>query len=175
MLIFSEITLFWPKIMPVMKDITNLTLNAVENSHESSPERDIFVSQNPRRKRTANQASLDRFLKTPGEISGDMSSEDITGPKSESEVDETAVSAVMTPENEPRKRVKMLQTRKRLPLGVNTRSDGSSSPSISVVLNGLSKSQLIDLVNTLVTKRHPDLEQVNIALNICDEESNYRH
>lgn len=145
--------------MSVMKDITNLTLNAVENSHERSPERDIFVSQNPRRKRTANQAALDRFLKTAGQISGDLSSEDNTSPKSESEGDETVAPAVMTPESELRKRVKLLKTRKRLPLGVDTRSDGSSSPSISVVLNGLSKSQLLDLVNTLVMERHPDLEQ----------------
>lgn len=160
--------------MSVMKDITNLTLNAVENSHERSPDRDIFVSQNPRRKRTANQAALDRLLKTTGQMSGDLSSEDNTSPKNESELDETAVPAVMTPERELRKRVKLLKTRKRLPLEVDTRSDGSSSPSISVALNGLSKSQLLDLVNTLVIERHPDLEQVNIALNICDEESKYK-
>ncbi|XP_068686194.1 uncharacterized protein [Montipora foliosa] len=134
--------------MSVMKDITNLTNFASEDSHESSPERDIFISQVPRRKRTSKQAALDRFLTNEDELSG----------KSESETDEAAQSAFMTPEVEPRKKEKP-QKRKRLRLGGNSRTVGPTSLALSVTLNGLSKSQLVDLMTTLVTERHPDLEQ----------------
>ena len=158
---FSEISLIiCLPIMSVMKDITNLTSNASEDSHESSPERDIFISQVPRRKRTSKQAALDRFFEMR-----DMTNEDEPNGKSESETDEAAQSAFMTPEVEPRKKEKP-QKRKRLRLGGNSRTGGPTSPALSVTLNGLSKSQLVDLMTTLVTERHPDLEQVNIAFNV---------
>lgn len=153
--------------MSVMKDITNLTSNTMHDSHESSPERDIFISYSApssRRKRTAKQAALERFIPTSKETLGDTTSEEDTGNKSESEPEAEASSAFMTPESEPRKKANP-QKRKRLRLGGGPRNGEVASPALSVTLNGLSKAQLVDLVNTLVTERHPDLEQVGITLN----------
>ena len=141
----------------------------MQDSHESSPERDIFISYSApssRRKRTAKQAALERFFQTSKEALGDSSNEEDTNSKSESEVEADVSSAFMTPENEPKKKANP-QKRKRLRLGGNPRNGEGASPALSVTLNGLSKAQLVDLVNTLVAERHPDLEQVGITLNAC--------
>lgn len=159
--------------MTAMKDITNFSSNTMQNSHESSPERDIFVSfvaPSSRRKRTAKQASLQRVFQTSTETLENTSNEEDTNNKSESEAEGEANSVFMTPESEPRQKGNR-QKRKRLRLGGSARNGELPSPSLSVTLNGLSKAQLVDLVNTLVAERHPDLEQVVIAfkssLNEC--------
>lgn len=145
--------------MSVMKDITNLSPIAQDDSHESSPERDIFVSYvapNSRRKRNAKQAALERFFQTS--TPGETSSEEEKGTKSESEAEEEANPAFMTPESEPKKKANPPK-RKRLRLGGKARNGEIASPALSVTLNGLTKAQLVELVNTLVSERHPDLEQ----------------
>ena len=147
--------------MSAMKDITNFSSIASPNSHESSPERDIFVSfaaPSSRRKRTVKQAAMQRFAETLE----NSSNEEDTSNKSESEAEGEANSVFMTPESEPRQKGNV-QKRKRLRLGGSARNTGVASPPLSVTLNGLSKAQLVDLVNTLVTERHPDLEQVVIS------------
>ena len=86
-------------IMSVMKDITNLTSISSLNGHESSPERDIFVSfeaPSLRRKRTAKQASLHRFVQSSTETLENMSSEEESSNKSGSEVEGEANSVFMT-------------------------------------------------------------------------------
>lgn len=150
--------------MSAMKDITNLSSNSAPSGHESSPERDIFVSfaAPSSRKRGANhvQASMQRFLQKR-ETLGSTSNEDEI---SESEGDGEVNSVFMTPEtpNEGRQKPNKPK-RKKLLLGGSPRSE-SQSPPLSVTLNGLTKAQLIDLVNTLVAERHPDLEQVKCCI-----------
>ena len=140
--------------MSAMKDITNFSPNTAENSHDSSPERDIFISFVSRssRKRSARQASMEKFLQL-----GNASDED---DKSESEGDGEANSVFMTPETPIESRPKANRPkRKKLRLAGSPRNE-TPSPVLSVTLNGLTKAQLVDLVNTLVAERHPDLEQV---------------
>ena len=84
--------------------------------------------------------------------------------KSESEAEVEANSVFMTPESEPKQKGNA-QKRKRLRLGGGARN---TEPALSVTLNGLSKAQLVDMVNILVSERHPDLEQVAIALYVCN-------
>lgn len=144
--------------MSAMKDITNFSSNTAENSHDSSPERDIFVSfvAPSSRKRSARQASMEKFLQK-SEALGNASDEDDV---SESEGDGEANSVFMTPETPTESRPKVNRTkRKKLRLAGSPRNE-TSSPALSVTLNGLTKAQLVDLVNTLVAERHPDLEQV---------------
>lgn len=164
---------FWRPIMSVMKDITNLSPIAQDDSHESSPERDIFVSYvapTSRRKRNAKQAALERFFQTS--TPGETSSEEEKGTKSENEAEEEANLAFMTPESEPKKKANPPK-RKRLRLGGKARNGEVASPALSVTLNGLTKAQLVELVNTLVSERHPDLEQVDIALTPYLENDQY--
>ena len=153
--------------MSAMKDITNLTSISSPNGHESSPERDIFVSfeaPSLRRKRTAKQASLHRFFQSSTETLENMSSEEDSSNKSGSEVEGEANSVFMTPESEPRLKASA-QKRGRFRLeGIPRNSD--SSPELSRTLYGLSKVQLVDLFNALVTERHPDLEQVFISFKL---------
>ncbi|CAH3175043.1 unnamed protein product [Porites lobata] len=147
--------------MSAMKDITNLTSISSLNGHESSPERDIFVSfeaPSLRRKRTAKQASLHRFVQSSTETLENMSSEEDSSNKSGSEVEGEANSVFMTPESEPRLKASA-QKRRRFRLEGSPRNSDSSSPELSRTLYGLSKVQLVDLFNALVTERHPDLEQ----------------
>lgn len=145
--------------MSVMKDITNLSSNLTASGHESSPERDIFVSlaSPSSRKRSAKhvQESMQRFLQK-SETLGSTSNEDEI---SEGEADGGVNSMFMTPEtpNEGPPKVSKPK-RKKLRLGGSPRS-GSQSPALSVTLNGLTKAQLIGLLETLVAERHPDLEQ----------------
>lgn len=153
-------------IMSVMKDITNLTSTSSLNGHESSPERDIFVSfeaPSLRRKRTA--ASVHRFVQSSTETLENMSSEEDSSNKSGSEVEGEANSVFMTPESEPRLKASA-QKRKRFRLEGSPRNSDSSSPELSGTLYGLSKVQLVDLFNALVTERHPDLEQVFISIKL---------
>ena len=144
--------------MSAMKDITNLGSNTSQNNHDSSPERDIFVSfvAPSSRKRDARQASMERFLhksEAPGNTSNE---EDV----SESEGDGEGNSVFMTPETPSESRPKVNRPkRKKLRLAASPRNE-APSPALSVTLNGLTKAQLVDLVNTLVAERHPDLEQV---------------
>ena len=149
--------------MSAMKDITNLTSISSLNGHESSPERDIFVSfeaPSLRRKRTAKQASLHRFVQSSTE-------EEDSSNKSGSEVEGEANSVFMTPESEPRLKASA-QKRRRFRLEGSPRNSDSSSrsPELSRTLYGLSKVQLVDLFNALVTERHPDLEQVFISYKL---------
>ena len=155
-------------IMSAMKDITNLTSISSLNGHESSPERDIFVSfeaPSLRRKRTAKQASLHRFVQSSTETLENMSSEEDSSNKSGSEVEGEANSVFMTPESEPRLKASA-QKRRRFRLEGSPRNSDSSSPELSRTLYGLSKVQLVDLFNALVTERHPDLEQVFISYKL---------
>ena len=144
--------------MSVMKDITNFSSNASQNSHESSPERDIFVSfvAPSSRKRGARQANMERFLHKSEPLENTSNEED----KSDSEGDGEVNSVFMTPETpiEPRQKVNRPK-RKKLRLAESPRKE-TPSPALSVTLNGLTKAQLVDLVNTLVAERHPDLEKV---------------
>ncbi|KAL9965410.1 hypothetical protein ACROYT_G029209 [Oculina patagonica] len=143
--------------MSAMKDITNVSSNTSQNSHESSPERDIFVSfvAPTSRKRGARQASMERFLHK-SEAHGNTSNEE---DKSESEGDGETNSVFMTPETPSETRPKVNRPkRKKLRLAGSPRNE-TPSPALSVTLNGLTKAQLVDLVNTLVAERHPDLEQ----------------
>ena len=156
--------------MSAMKDITNLTSISSLNGHESSPERDIFVSfeaPSLRRKRTAKQASLHRFVQSSTETLENMSSEEVSSNKSGSEVEGEANSVFMTPESEPRLKASA-QKRRRFRLEGSPRNSDSSSrsPELSRTLYGLSKVQLVDLFNALVTERHPDLEQVFISYKL---------
>lgn len=166
---FLNYSSFWRLIMSAMKDITNYFNSNMQDSHESSPERDIFVSyeapsSRSRRKRTAKQASLQKIKKLSTETLGDASNGDDMSNKSESEAEVEAKSVFMTPESEPKQKGNA-QKRKRLRLGGGARN---TEPALSVTLNGLSKAQLVDMVNTLVSERHPDLEQVTIALYVCN-------
>lgn len=140
--------------MSVMKDITNFSSNTEQSSHGSSPERDIFVAPSSR-KRGAKQACLQRFLQKPEMLATSSGGED----NSESEGDEEANSVFMTPEtpSEPRQKVNRFKPKK---LRLGGRSVRNENPALSVTLKGLTKAQLVDLVNTLVAEKHPDLEQV---------------
>ena len=154
--------------MSAMKDITNLTSISSLNGHESSPERDIFVSfeaPSLRRKRTAKQASLHRFVQSSTETLENMSSEEDSSNKSGSKVEGEANSVFMTPESEPRLKASA-QKRRRFRLEGSPRNSDSSSPELSKTLYGLSKVQLVDLFNALVTERHPDLEKVFISYKL---------
>ena len=153
--------------MSAMKDITNLSSSAAQDSHDSSPERDIFVSfvAPSSRKRGARQTSMQSFL-PKSESLGNASNED---EKSDSEGDGELGSVFMTPETPTESRPKVNRPkRKKLRLTGSPRNE-STSPALSVTLNGLTKAQLVDLVNTLVAERHPDLEQVSVLLEICAE------
>ena len=153
--------------MSAMKDITNMTSISSLNGLESSPERDIFVSfeaPSLRRKRTAKQASLHRFVQSSTETLENMSSEEDSSNKSGSKVEGEANSVFMTPESEPRLKASA-QKRGRFRLEGSPRNS-DSSPELSRTLYGLSKVQLVDLFNALVTERHPDLEQVFISYKL---------
>lgn len=139
-----------------MKDITNFSSSTAQNSHESSPERDIFVSPSSR-KRGAMQTNIQSFLHKSAESLGNTSNED---DKSESEGDGEPDSVFMTPETPTESRPKVNRPkRKRLRLAGSPRNE-TPAPELSVTLNGLTKAQLVDLVTTIVAERHPDLEQV---------------
>lgn len=143
--------------MSAMKDITNFSSSAAQNSHDSSPERDIFVSfvAPSSRKRGARQTSMQKSLQK-SESLGNTSNED---DKSESEGEGEPDSVFMTPETPTESRPKVNRPkRKKLRLAGSPRNE-TPSPALSVTLNGLTKAQLVDLVNTLVAERHPDLEQ----------------
>lgn len=145
--------------MSAMKDITNFSSSAAQNSHDSSPERDIFVSfvAPSSRKRGARQTSMQKSLQK-SESLGNTSNED---DKSESEGEGEPDSVFMTPETPIESRPKVNRPkRKKLRLAGSQRNE-TPSPALSVTLNGLTKAQLVDLVNTLVAERHPDLEQVS--------------
>lgn len=142
--------------MSAMKDITNFSSSAAQNSHESSPERDIFVSPSSR-KRGAMQTNIQSFLHKSAESLGNTSNED---DKSESEGDGEPDSVFMTPETPTESRPKVNRPkRKKLRLAGSPRNE-TPAPELSVTLNGLTKAQLVDLVTTIVAERHPDLEQV---------------
>lgn len=139
-----------------MKDITNFSSSTAQNSHESSPERDIFVSPSSR-KRGAMQTNIQSFLHKSAESLGNTSNED---DKSESEGDGEPDSVFMTPETPTESRPKVNRPkRKKLRLAGSPRNE-TPAPELSVTLNGLTKAQLVDLVTTIVAERHPDLEQV---------------
>ena len=142
-----------------MKDITNVSSSTAQNSHESSPERDIFVSfvSPSSRKRGARQTNMLSFLHKSAESLGNTSNED---DKSESEGDGEPESVFMTPETPTESRPKVNRPkRKKLRLAGSPRNE-TPAPELSVTLNGLTKAQLVDLVTTIVAERHPDLEQV---------------
>lgn len=145
--------------MSAMKDITNFSSSTAQNSHESSPERDIFVSfvSPSSRKRGAMQTNIQSFLHKSAESLGNTSNED---DKSESEGDGEPDSVFMTPETPTKSRPKVNRPkRKKLRLAGSPRNE-TPAPELSVTLNGLTKAQLVDLVTTIVAERHPDLEQV---------------
>ena len=154
-----------PVIMSVMKDITNLSSNTAASGHESSPERDIFVSltspSSRKRKAEHVQASMQKFLQKPETLGSTGNEDQIIG----SEADFGVNSVFMTPETPHDGPPKVSKpNRKRLRLG-GPRNE-SQSPALSVTLNGLTKAQLVDILETLVAERHPDLEQVNFNLKI---------
>ena len=156
---------YLPVIMSVMKDITNLSSNTAASGHESSPERDIFVSltspSSRKRKAEHVQASMQKFLQKPETLGSTGNEDQIIG----SEADCGVNSVFMTPETPQDGPPKVSKpNRKRLRLG-GPRNE-SQSPSLSVTLNGLTKAQLVDILETLVAERHPDLEQVNFNLKI---------
>ena len=158
--------------MSVMKDITNMTSISLPSGHESSPERDIFVSfeaPSSRRKRTVKQASLHRFVQSSTETLENMGSEEDSSNKNGREVEEEASSVFMTPKSEPRLKASA-QKRRRFLLEGSPRNSDSFSPELSRTLYGLSKAQLVDLFNALVTERHPDLEQVFISFKLSQYE-----
>ena len=150
-----------------MKDITNFSSNTSQNSHDSSPERDIFVSfvAPSSRKRSAMQANMERFLQKSEPLENTSNEED----RRESEGDGELTLVFMTPETPSETRPKANRPkRKKLRLAGSPRNE-TPSPALSVTLNGLTKAQLVDLVNTLVAEKHPDLEQVMYDLKVLQK------
>lgn len=150
-----------------MKDITNFSTNTSQNNHDSSPERDIFVSSvaPSSRKRGARQANMDSFLQKSEPLENTSNKED----RSENEGDGELTSVFMTPETPSETLPKANHPkRKKLRLAGSPRNE-TPSPALSVTLNGLTKAQLVDLVNNLVAERHPDLEQVVYDLKFLQE------
>ena len=149
--------------MSAMKDITNYSSDLMQSCQDNSPERDIFVSFATSRKPGAQQSTLKRFFT---ETAGCGSNEEDRSSRSKREADVELNSMFLTPEapNNSGQKVNG-QKRKRLRLGGSPRNISAADGTVSVTLNGLSKAQLVDLVNKLVFERHPDLQQVRSYLN----------